>query len=119
MKVVPIVYVTDMQRSLDWYRRLLPNAELVSTSPYWSELALGTAASLALHIVDNVTQGAQLGLALEAERSLEGIAESLATAGIAIDRGIADEAFGRSMLIRDPDGLAIQINEHDRELYPS
>jgi catechol 2,3-dioxygenase-like lactoylglutathione lyase family enzyme len=119
MKVVPIVYVTDMQRSLDWYRRLIPHAGLLSTSPYWSELSLGATASLALHIVGEITPGSQLGLALEADRSLEVITERLAEAGISIDREIADEAFGRSMVIHDPDGLGIQINEHDREWYPS
>jgi hypothetical protein len=28
-----------------------------------------------------------------------------------------DEAFGRSLVVTDPDGLEIQINEHDHELY--
>jgi hypothetical protein len=28
-------------------------------------------------------------------------------------RGIADEAFGRSLVIKDPNGLAIQVNEHE------
>jgi hypothetical protein len=32
-------------------------------------------------------------------------------------RGIADEAFGRSIVLQDPNGLQIQVNEHDRELY--
>lgn len=118
MRVVPVVYVTDMDVSLDWYRRLLPDADLVSTSPYWSELSLGSTASLALHTIGEISPGSQMGLALEADRRLEEVAEHLVKAGIAIDRGIADEAFGRSMVVRDPDGLAVQINEHDPETYP-
>ncbi len=42
-------------------------------------------------------------------------AERLAVAAVA--RGIADEAFGRSIVLQDPNGLQIQVNEHDRELY--
>jgi len=29
----------------------------------------------------------------------------------------AFEAFGRSLLLHDPDGLPLQINEHDPDLY--
>jgi hypothetical protein len=36
----------------------------------------------------------------------------LAGAGVAIERGITDETFGRSILLRDPDGTPLQINEH-------
>jgi len=118
MKVVPIVYVTNMERSLAWYRMLLPEAELLSTSPYWSELSLGKEASLALHVGGEANPGNQMSLALEADRSLEEITDMLTGSGIGIDRGIADEAFGRSVAVTDPDGLVIQINEHNREQYP-
>ena len=38
---------------------------------------------------------------------------AIAEAGnLEVARGIADEAFGRSLVVRDPDGLEIQINEH-------
>ena len=111
MKPVTIVYVTDMEASLAYYRKLLPQAELVSQSPYWSELAL-EGASVALHITDGVESGSQLGLSLTADAPLEEIENRLEGLGIPIERGIADEAFGRSMIIRDRDGLAIQINEH-------
>jgi hypothetical protein len=30
-----------------------------------------------------------------------------------VARGIADEAFGRSIVLRDPNGLAIQVNAHE------
>ena len=118
MRPVTIVYVTDMEASLTFYRMLLPHAELVSQSPYWSELAFD-GASIALHITDDVERGTQLGLALSADSPLEEIENRLRSRGITLDRGIADEAFGRSMMIRDLDGLAIQINEHDSERYPA
>ncbi len=58
VKPVTIVMVTDMDRSLDWYRRLLPEALLVASSGYWSELSFGEA-SLALHITGAVEPGSR------------------------------------------------------------
>jgi catechol 2,3-dioxygenase-like lactoylglutathione lyase family enzyme len=103
--------VTDMERSLDWYRRLLPEAVVVGSSGHWSELSFGEA-SLALHIARTVEPGSQVALALTAERPLEALAAELAERGIAVAREIRDEAFGRSMAVTDPDGLSIQINWH-------
>jgi hypothetical protein len=47
-----------------------------------------------------------------AEEPLEDIREQLPMA-----RDITDEAFGRSIVLADPDGVTIQVNEHDQELY--
>lgn len=57
-------------------------------------------------------------LSLVATETLEAIRDKLRAAGGAWSVGsIIDEAFGRSLTILDPDGLPIQINEHDEELY--
>ena len=56
-------------------------------------------------------------LALASEEPLERLVARLKTAGLKLEREITDEAFGHSILLRDPDGLAIQINEHDTALY--
>lgn len=119
MKLVTIVYVTDMDRSLAWYRALLPGAELVSSSPFWSELSLGLAGSLALHATEATAQGSQLGLALTADRPLEAIRDAVRERDVLVVRDIQDEPFGRSFVIADPDGLPIQINEHDPQRYPT
>lgn len=117
MRPMPIVYVTDMETSLGWYRRAVPDAEVVSTSPYWSELRAG-GSPFALHIAETVTPGTQVGLAFTAQRSLEDILADWRAGDISPTRDIADEAFGRSVVITDPDGLTIQINEHETSLYP-
>ena len=117
VKLVPVVYVTDMKRSLSWYRALLPDAELVTTSEYWSEFSFGASASLALHRTDTITAGSQVGVALEADRPLEQLATDLSAAGIALHRNIQEEVFGRSLCVEDPDGLVIQVNEQDAERH--
>ncbi len=43
--------------------------------------------------------------------------ERLRGAGVTTVEPIVDEAFGRSVGIRDPDGSRIQVNESDRSLY--
>ncbi len=111
MRPLTIVYVTDMARSLAWYRSLLPDAELVSSSPFWSEFA-ADGGTLALHAAESIDPGNQVGLSLVAEEPLEAIGAQLDSFYIDVVRSIHDEPFGRSMVVEDPDGLKIQINEH-------
>lgn len=113
MILMPIVYVADMDRALRFYESL--GLEVGSTSAHWCELRAGDGAVLALHLTDAST-AARVELALVSTTPLEQTAEQL---GDAVVRGIADEAFGRSLVLSDPDGLAIQVNEHDAELHPA
>ena len=112
MKLLPLVYVTDMDRSIDFYSKLLPASSIVTRSPYWTELQVGSA-TLALHLsasVDHATDG--MGLGLDAPSSLEGVVDQLANSGISPSSEICPQPFGRSLTVEDPDGLVIQINEH-------
>lgn len=107
---LPIVYVTDMDAALAFYGGLglIP----VMTGPSWSVLAAGPT-QLALHTASIGAQRARpLELAMVATGKLEDVL-AIANAGhVEVARGISDEAFGRSLVVRDPDGLEIQINEH-------
>ena len=107
MILMPIVYVTDMERSLAFYESLGFRPQ--SRSSHWSELRAGDGAVLALHLAD----ATGIELALVADGRLEDVQERHADT---LERPIADEAFGRSLLLRDPDGRALQVNEHDPEL---
>jgi len=112
MKLTPLVYVTDMERSIEFYTRLLPGATIATTSPYWTELLVG-GATLALHLageVDHDDDG--MGLGLDASASLEDVVAQLELSGIAPSGEICTQPFGRSVGVTDPDGLVIQINEH-------
>lgn len=115
MTPLTIVYVTDMQRALVFYKALGCTSR--NEGNYWSEMRMGNTA-LALHLTDTLPKdGLWVGLAMTAHQPLEEIVAKLTTSGIAVTNEIADEAFGRSLIIRDPDGLGIQINEHDPSLY--
>ena len=112
---LPIVYVTEMARSLAFYQAL--GATVKHQGSMWSELRLG-GVGLALHLADRVEhEGVSVALAMVAQRPLEEIVSVLQKAGVGLRREIVDEAFGRSLTVYDPDGRPIQINEHDPELY--
>jgi len=115
--LMPIVYVRRMADSMRFYQAL----GLVSRheGPTWSELTLGDAV-LALHRADEKPSGHQaMALALVSRQPLESLVERLRAAGIQQPLDIADEAYGRSVTVRDPDGHSIRINEHDPDLHKS
>jgi catechol 2,3-dioxygenase-like lactoylglutathione lyase family enzyme len=105
--LMPIVYVREMDASLAFYESL--GFEVESRSPMWSRLNAGDGAALALHGEVDGNAG-HIELAMNAD-DLDVLAGRNDVA-----RGIADEAFGRSLVLRDPNGLAIQVNSHDPTL---
>ena len=112
MKLVPLVYVTDMEQAIRFYTKLLPASSVVTSSPYWTELNVG-GSTLALHLaeaVDHSEDGMALGL--DAATPLEDLIDSLGEAGIQPSSAICAQPFGRSVTVTDPDGMVIQINEH-------
>ena len=82
MKLVPLVYVTDMERAIGFYTKLLPASSVVTSSPYWTELSVG-GATLALHLTEGVEHSSDgMALSLDAATSLEDVISSLDVAGI-------------------------------------
>jgi catechol 2,3-dioxygenase-like lactoylglutathione lyase family enzyme len=104
--LMPIVYVQDMEASIAFYERL--GFAPKSRSEMWSELSAGNGAVLALHKAPE-EHVCRVELALVSEEPLEKVAELVTPY-----RGIADEAFGRSLVVQDPNEMRIQVNEHDR-----
>ena len=111
MIVMPIVYVRDMDESVAFYERLGFEVDIQSRSQNWTELKAGEGAVLALHSAEGGKAG-RIELSMVSDEPLERLVEVAPPA-----RGISDEAFGRSIVLQDPNGLEIQVNEHDRELY--
>ena len=118
MRMMPIVYVSDVERALTFYKLLGLEATNNPPSPMWAELRLGDA-TLGIHRVDALDSKHpnRVSLNFVSHVPLELLVERLRAKGITPARDIADEAFGRSLVVRDPDGLLIQINEHDHTLY--
>ena len=117
MKMMPIVYVTNMEQSVAFYEALGLTAKTQDRSGMWFELTLGDAV-LALHYADKLPEqkGQRLQLTFVSPSPLEDLVARLNRHKVKLD-AIVDEAFGRSFRVYDPDGLMIQINEHQEELY--
>ena len=112
MKLMPLVSVTDMDRAIQFYTKLLPASSIITTSPYWTELNVG-GASLALHAAEMVDHsGDGVAISFDAATTLEQVVSLLEEAGITPTGENCAQPFGRSVTVHDPDGLVIQINEH-------
>ena len=110
MKLQPIVYTTDMDRAVAWYSAVL-GSEPAYASETWTSISVGDA-TLGIHHVDARPEDAYLELSLVSDQPLESVVDRLESAGIEIAEPIREQPFGRSFLLRDPDGAPVQVNEH-------
>jgi predicted enzyme related to lactoylglutathione lyase len=117
MKPFAIVYVSDMGASVAFYQALGFEARFRQRNSVWTEL-VSEDTLLALHRMEPLppARPSRVILGLLATERLERIQERLEDNGVTPLRGIADETFGRSILLEDPDGLQIQVSEHSSEL---
>ena len=113
MRVLPIRYCRDIEASIRFYRALGLELGSATRPGSWVELP-AAAGILALH---RATENAgDCELAFEADEPLEAVLARLADAGFPAEP-IVDESYGRSLRVRDPDGVCVQVNENDRTLY--
>jgi catechol 2,3-dioxygenase-like lactoylglutathione lyase family enzyme len=119
MKVRPIHFVTDLEEALRFYAALGIEPDARSRSGHWIELPM-QGGELALHDVALAADGAgREGVALNfiAEEPLAEIERRLRAAGFAPEGTIVDQEWGQCLIVRAPDGMTVQIDEPDRELY--
>ncbi len=114
-QLLALIYPTVMSDALRFYRAL--GLKPTKQGTLWSELEVGDA-RLGLQVADPFARGEKVHLSLVSPIPLEEIIKHLTDQGIIVNNEITDEAYGRSLMLRDPDGLAIMINEYDPELYP-
>lgn len=114
MKLVPIRYTKDAAALARFYEALGLEMEAASRPGRWLELA-AVNAMLAIHLADE-GDAARCEVAFESDEPLERVAERLQAAGF--EPGpVMDENFGQSLRVLDPDGVWVQINLFDRDLY--
>jgi catechol 2,3-dioxygenase-like lactoylglutathione lyase family enzyme len=113
MRVLPIRYCADVEASIRFYRALGLELGAATRPGSWVELP-AAAGTLALH--RSTEHAGDCELAFEADEPLEAVAQRLAAAGFPAEP-IVDESYGRSLRLRDPDGVYVQVNENDRSLY--
>jgi catechol 2,3-dioxygenase-like lactoylglutathione lyase family enzyme len=115
VRVMPIRYTTDVAALVSFYRAIGLEVDSSSRPGTWVELP-AAGGMLALHRVDTPVDAGACELSFEADEPLEKVVERLRAAGFTPEP-ILDEAFGRSVRVMDPDGVWVQVNENERELY--
>ena len=119
MKVRPIHFVPDVAAAVRFYEALGLTADATARSGHWVELA-GSGGELGLHDAAKAADGegrTGVMLGLVADEPLEIVERRLRAAGFPPEGTIVDQEWGRSLLVRAPDGMVVQIDEQDRELY--
>ncbi|AYY14137.1 VOC family protein [Actinobacteria bacterium YIM 96077] len=119
---MPIRYVRDVAAVRPFYEALGLTTDFIGRpprqgQPAWTELCGGHSGLALHHVTPSDPPPPAVELSFEAEEPLEAVVERLSRAGYAPESAIVDESYGRSFTVRDPEGLLIQINEHDRELH--
>jgi hypothetical protein len=118
VKIIAIRYSTGSLALVSFYRALGFPVDVQSRTGDWIELASSSAA-IAVHTIrpdepDHASGTVEL--AFEADEQLEEVRARLGRAGFS-SAVIVDESHGRSLRIIDPEGVLVQVNEFDRELY--
>lgn len=116
LALMPILYVANVPRSVAFFQGLGLQLTAHDRAFGWAELRLGDAI-LGIHAARPAMVVGTVELTLDSRAPLEAIASQLEAAGLVPEQPITDEAFGRTLRVRDPDGNTIQIGEHDRNLY--
>lgn len=118
LSLMPVVYVRDVRPVVPFYQALGFQVAAGDRAGEWVELRLGSAV-LMLHLSDRPFSEAPRGIELSfiSSEPLEAVVARLTTAGFPAEQPIIDESFGRFVKVTAPDGLVLQINEHDRTLY--
>ncbi len=110
MKLQPIIYTTDTAAAVVWYGAVL-GSKPTYQSDVWTSFDVGDA-TLGVHLIEELPERGRLELSLVTAEPLEAVMLRLADHGIEPATAIADETFGRSFTLEDPDGTPVQINEH-------
>jgi hypothetical protein len=118
LALMPVVYVRQIAAVLSFYQALGFRVAAGDRAGEWVELHLGSAL-LMLHRSEHPSSEAprSIELSFVSAEPLEQVLARLAAAGFPTDHPIIDESFGRYVQVQAPDGLVLQINEHDRTLY--
>ena len=117
LAVQPMAHVADLGAAIDFYAAIGGRTVFGSRDGDWALLAFGETMLSLLARPPSATNPEPVELQFTTSTSLDTIAEHLAaTAPAMIERGVGDEAFGRMLQLRTPDGLVVKLLELERDL---
>jgi len=113
----PLVHVAAMGPAVDFFVALGAAIVNGSRDGDFTLLRVGTAELGLLAHPPNYEQGEELvELGFTAD-DLDALEARVRGAGMHVERPTGDEAFGRQLQLRTPDGLLVKVNELDPDLY--
>lgn len=110
MKLQPIIYTADTEAAVNWYGTVLGSKPSYQ-SDMWTSFDLDSS-TLGVHFIEALPERGRVELSLVTTEPLEAVLLRLADHAIEPTRGISEETFGRSIVLEDPDGTPVQVNEH-------
>ena len=116
LALMPLLHVKAMGPALDFFTKLGLEPGFGSRDGDWAEMQAGSA-TLGLLAHPPSERDERVELTFTTGQPLAELEERLAAAGVEILRGAADEGFGYQLILRDPDGYPVKINQLDPELY--
>ena len=117
LAVQPMVHVAALAPAIAFHEALGGQLLFGSRDGDWALLRFGaTTLSLLAHPPGPNGEG-EVELQFTSATPLDQVEERLReTGGVTIARGVADEAFGRMLQLRTPDGLLVKLLEIERAL---
>jgi hypothetical protein len=117
LRVQPMVHVDAMPAALDFYEALGGRLMFGSRDGDWALIAFGDSVLSLLAHPPGDGRRETVELQFTCAVRLEQVEEHLRIiAPTLIERGVADEAFGRMLKILTPDGLLVKVLELEREI---
>jgi catechol 2,3-dioxygenase-like lactoylglutathione lyase family enzyme len=119
MKIRPIHFVPDVDEAVRFYEALGLRTEARARPGHWVELE-GDGGELGLHdqaLADDGGGRAGVQLNFVTDEPLEHVERRLLDAGFPPDGTIVDQEWGRQLRVPGPGGVAVLIDERDRDLY--
>lgn len=117
LAIQPMLHVENMGESLEFFERLGAKVLFGSRDGDYSLVQFGPTKLGLLAHPPSADNPEPLELHFESGTPLEQIEEHLkSTAPSMIHRGTADEAFGKMLQLRTPDGLLVKLLELERDL---
>ncbi len=117
VRLQPMVHVENMASALAFYGALGANVLFGSRDQDWALLDFaGTRMGLLAHPPGDGKKET-VELQFTSDQPLEDVeARMFALGAHFVERGVADEAFGRMLRLQTPDGLLVKVVEIEREV---
>jgi catechol 2,3-dioxygenase-like lactoylglutathione lyase family enzyme len=117
LRVQPMVHVENLAEGLDFYEGLGARLVYGSRDGDWALIEFdGTMLSLLAHPPGDGRKET-VELQFTSAAPLEAVEANVAAMDPSlVERGVADEAFGRMLKLRTPDGLTVKVLELERPL---